>query len=360
MRVNTAILLRLRTLKLSIDQQALLLARSMPKRYTMNHVRVMNWVKCILGATAFITGTAFAQSYPSKPIRMVIPFPPGGGNDIIARFVAKRLTDRLGQPVVLDNKAGANGIVGLTAVMQAAPDGYTLGIAAAGPMAVNPARYDKLPYNPLTDFAPITNMVNYPLLLVTHPSVPAKNLQELIALAKSKPGTLFYASPGSGNSGHLAGELFNSLAKVNTVHVPYKGQGPATADLLAGQVQMLYSSIPSVLSMVQQGRLTALAIGSPKRLASLPNVPTIAESGVPGYEAYSWIGIVAPANTPREIILRLNREIVEILKEKDAVEELLRQGAIPVADSPEHFGNYMKDEIAKWGAVVKSANIKAD
>ncbi|MGA8513217.1 MAG: tripartite tricarboxylate transporter substrate binding protein [Burkholderiaceae bacterium] len=315
---------------------------------------------CAAGLLALGANAALAQAYPSKPIRMVIPFPPGGGNDIIARFVAKKLTDRLGQPVVLDNKAGANGIVGLTAVMQAAPDGYTLGIAAAGPMAVNPALYDKLPYNPLTDFAPITNMVNYPLLLVTHPSVPAKNVQELIALARAKPGTLFYASPGSGNSGHLAGELFNALAKVNTVHVPYKGQGPATADLLAGQVQMLYSSIPSVLPMVQQGRLTALAIGTAKRLASLPNVPTIAESGVPGYEAYSWIGIVAPANTPREIILRLNREIVDILKEKDAVEELLRQGAIPVADSPEHFANYMKDEIAKWGAVVKSANIKAD
>jgi tripartite-type tricarboxylate transporter receptor subunit TctC len=315
---------------------------------------------CLLGITALLAGSAWAQAYPNKPIRMVIPFPPGGGNDIIARFVAKKLSDRLGQPVVLDNKAGANGIVGLTAVMQAAPDGYTLGIAAAGPMAVNPALYDKLPYNPLTDFAPITNMVNYPLLLVTHPSVPAKNVQELIALAKGKPGTLFYASPGSGNSGHLAGELFNALAKVNTVHVPYKGQGPATADLLAGQVQMLYSSIPSVLPMVQQGRLTALAIGSPKRLASLPNVPTIAESGVPGYEAYSWIGMVAPANTPKDIITRLNREIVDILKEKDAVEELLRQGAIPVADSPEHFAAYMKDEIAKWGAVVKSAHIKAD
>jgi tripartite-type tricarboxylate transporter receptor subunit TctC len=315
---------------------------------------------CLLGLTTVLAGSAWAQAYPNKPIRMVIPFPPGGGNDIIARFVARKLSVRLGQPVVLDNKAGANGIVGLTAVMQAAPDGYTLGIAAAGPMAVNPSLYDKLPYNPLTDFAPITNMVNYPLLLVTHPSVPAKNMQELIALAKAKPGSLFYASPGSGNSGHLAGELFNSLAKVNTVHVPYKGQGPAVADLLAGQVQMLYSSIPSVLAMVQQGRLNALAIGSAQRLASLPNVPTIAESGVPGYEAYSWIGIVAPANTPRDIVVRLNREIVEILKEKEAGEELLKQGAIPVGDSPEQFASYMKDEIAKWGAVVKSANIKAD
>jgi tripartite-type tricarboxylate transporter receptor subunit TctC len=306
-------------------------------------------------------GQSWAQStYPSKPIRFVIPFPPGGGNDIIARYVGRKLSARLGQPVVLENKAGANGIVGLSAVMQSAPDGYTLGIAAAGPMAVNPALYEKLAYNPITDFTPIVNMVNYPLLLVTHPSVPAKNIQELISLAKAKPDSLFYASPGNGNSGHLAGELFNSLAKVNTSHVPYKGQGPATADLLAGQVQMLYSSIPSVLQLVQQGRLNAIAIGSAKRLASLPNVPTIAESGVPGYEAYSWIGLVAPANTPRDIIVRLNKEIVEILKDKESAEELLKQGAIPVADSPEEFAAYIKVEIAKWGAVVKSANIKPD
>ena len=312
-------------------------------------------------AVAGLTGAAaFAQAYPNKTIRMVVPFPPGGGNDIIARLVAEKLTTRLGQTVIIENKAGANGIVGLTAVMQAAPDGYTLGIAAAGPMAVNPSLYDKLPYHPVKDFMPITNMVIYPLLLVTHPSVPAKSMTELLALARAKPGTLFFASPGSGNSGHLAGELLNSLAKVNTVHVPYKGQGPATADLLAGQVQMLYSSIPSVLPMVREGRLNAIAIGSAKRLASLPNVPTIAESGVPGYEAYSWIGIVAPLKTPPDIITKLNREIVAILQQKDVEEDLLRQGAVPVGDTPEHFGQYIKDEMAKWGAVVKSANIKAD
>ena len=312
-------------------------------------------------AVAGLTGAAaFAQAYPNKTIRMVVPFPPGGGNDIIARLVAEKLTTRLGQTVIIENKAGANGIVGLTAVMQAAPDGYTLGIAAAGPMAVNPSLYDKLPYHPVKDFMPITNMVIYPLLLVTHPSVPAKSMTELLALARAKPGTLFFASPGSGNSGHLAGELLNSLAKVNTVHVPYKGQGPATADLLAGQVQMLYSSIPSVLPMVREGRLNAIAIGSAKRLASLPNVPTIAESGVPGYEAYSWIGIVAPLKTPPDIITKLNREIVAILQQKDVEDDLLRQGAVPVGDTPEHFGQYIKDEMAKWGAVVKSANIKAD
>ncbi len=314
----------------------------------------------LITVASLTAATAFAQAYPNKTIRMVVPFPPGGGNDIIARLVAEKLTTRLGQTVIIENKAGANGIVGLTAVMQAAPDGYTLGIAAAGPMAVNPSLYDKLPYNPSKDFMPITNMVIYPLLLVTHPSVPAKTMTELLALARAKPGTLFFASPGSGNSGHLAGELLNSLAKVNTVHVPYKGQGPATADLLAGQVQMLYSSIPSVLPMVREGRLNALAIGSAKRLASLPNVPTIAESGVPGYEAYSWIGIVAPLKTPPEIITKLNREIVAILQQKDVEDDLLRQGAVPVGDTPEHFGQYIKDEMAKWGAIVKSANIKAD
>ncbi len=317
-------------------------------------------LQTVIAVASLAAATAFAQAYPNKTIRMVVPFPPGGGNDIIARLVAEKLTTRLGQTVIIDNKAGANGIVGLTAVMQAAPDGYTLGIAAAGPMAVNPSLYDKLPYHPVKDFMPITNMVIYPLLLVTHPSVPAKTMTELLALARAKPGTLFFASPGSGNSGHLAGELLNSLAKVKTVHVPYKGQGPATADLLAGQVQMLYSSIPSVLPMVKEGRLNALAIGSAKRLASLPNVPTIAESGVPGYEAYSWIGIVAPLKTPQDIITKLNREIVAILQQKDVEEDLLRQGAVPVGDTPEHFGQYIKDEMAKWGAVVKSANIKAD
>lgn len=307
-----------------------------------------------------ITPNVLAQAYPSKPIRIIVPFPPGGGNDVIARVVGQKLNERLGQQVVIDNKAGANGIVGLQALMQAPPDGYTLAVAAAGPMAVNPSLYEKLPYDPLKDFAPITNMVNFPLLLVTHPSVPAKTTLELINLAKSKPKQLFFASPGSGNSGHLAGELFNSMAKVETVHVPYKGQGPALSDLLAGQVQMLYSSIPSVVGQVKSGQLKAIAVGSAKRVPSLADIPTIAESGLPGYEAYSWVGIVAPAKTPKEIVALLNREIVAILKMPDVAEKLNMQGALPVGDTPEQFAIYIKDEIAKWGAVVRSANIKVD
>ena len=301
-----------------------------------------------------------AQNYPNKPIRLIVPFPPGGGNDVIARLIAQKLSDRFGQQVVVDNKAGANGIVGLQALMQSPADGYTLAVAAAGPMAVNPSLYDKLPYDPTKDFSPITNLVNYPLLLVVHPSVPVKTTLDLVNLAKSKPQQLFFASPGSGNSGHLAGELFNTMAHVQTVHVPYKGQGPALADLLTGQVQMLYSSIPSVLPQVRSGQLNALAVGSAKRLPSLPDIPTIAETGVPGYEAYSWVGIVAPAKTPKAIVTRLNQEIVDILKQKDVAEKLNQQGALPVGDTPEQFAAYIKTEIDKWGAVVRAANIKAD
>jgi len=316
-----------------------------------------------LAALALLCGApsaALAQAYPAKPIRLIVPFPPGGGNDVIGRAMAQKLTERMGQQVVVDNRAGANGIVGLQALMQSAPDGYTIGVAAAGPMAVNPSLYDKLPYDPIKDFSIISNMVNFPLLLVAHPSLPANNVRELIALAKAKPGTIYFSSPGSGNSGHLAGELFNSMAGVKTVHVPYKGQGPALADLLAGQVQMLYSSIPSVLPFVQQNKLKALAIGSAKRIPSLSEVPTIAESGVPGYEAYSWVGMIGPAHMPRETVMRLNREINEALKQKDFADKLNHEGALPDGDSPEHFTAYIKAEIDKWGAVVRSANIKAD
>ncbi|MEI6719076.1 MAG: tripartite tricarboxylate transporter substrate-binding protein, partial [Betaproteobacteria bacterium] len=203
-----------------------------------------------IGLMCALIPFAIAQGYPNKSIRLIVPFPPGGGNDVIGRIIAQKLTERLGQQVVVDNRAGANGIVGLQALMQAPPDGYTIGVAAAGPMAVNPSLYDKLPYDPLKDFSHITNMVIFPLILVTHPSVPAKTTQELINLAKARPKQIFFATPGSGNSAHLAGELFNSMANIQTVHVPYKGQGPAMGDLVAGQVQMMFASIPSVLPQV--------------------------------------------------------------------------------------------------------------
>ena len=299
-------------------------------------------------------------AYPNKSVKLIVPFPPGGGNDVIGRVIAQKLSDRWGQTVVAENPARANGIVGLQALTQSAPDGYTLAVGAAGPLAVNPSLYARLPYDPTKDFAPITNLVNFPLLLVTHPSVPVKNVRELVALAKAKPDQLSYASPGSGNSGHLAGELFNSMAGVQTVHVPYKGQGPALTDLLSGQVSMLYSSIPSVIQQVKSGQLRALAVGSAKRLPSLPDIPTLAESGVPGYEAYSWVGLVAPAHTPADIVKKIHRDVSDILKDKEVAEKLNQQGALPVGDTPEEFGLYIKSEIAKWGKVVRDANIKAD
>ena len=313
-----------------------------------------------LGLVGAMLVSVHAQGYPNKPIRLIVPFPPGGGNDVIGRIIAQKLTERFGQQVVVDNRAGANGIVGLQALMQAPPDGYTIGVAAAGPMAVNPSLYDKLPYDSLKDFSYVTNMVIFPLILITHPSVPVKTTQELINLAKAKPKQIFFGTPGSGNSAHLAGELLNSMANIQTVHVPYKGQGPAMADLVTGQVQMMFASIPSVLPQVKSGQVNAIAMGSAKRVPSLPDIPTLSESGVPGFEAYSWVGILTPAKTPKDIITKLNKEIVDILKQKDVADSLNQQGAIPVGDSPEQFAAYVKAEINKWGAVVKSANIKAD
>lgn len=316
----------------------------------------------LLPALLILAGlTTQAQSnYPNKPVKLIVPFPPGGGNDVIARVIGQKLSDRWGQAVVIDNRAGANGIVGLQALMQSPADGYTLAVGAAGPLAVNPSLYARLPYDPVKDFAAVTNLVNYPLLLVVHPSVPVKTTRDVVTLAKAKPGQLSYASPGSGNSGHLAGELFNSMAGVNTLHIPYKGQGPALTDLLSGQVHMLYSSIPSVINQVKTGQLKAIAVGSAKRLPSLPDVPTIAESGVPGYEAYSWVGLVAPANTPSDIVHKIYRDVSDILKQADVADKLNQQGALPVGDTPEEFSQYIKAEVAKWGQVVRNANIKLD
>jgi tripartite-type tricarboxylate transporter receptor subunit TctC len=318
-------------------------------------------MRALLAALLLCTGAlALAQDYPARPLRLIVPFPPGGGNDVAGRLLAQALGERLGQQVVVENRAGANGIVGLQALMAAPPDGYTLGVGAAGPMAVNPSIYAKLPYDPLGDFTPITNLAIFPLLLVTHPSLPAKTLSQLILRAKAEPFALYYASPGAGNSGHLAGELLNHMAGVRIIHVPYKGQGPALADLLAGQVHMLWASIPSVMGHVQAGKLNALAVGTARRLDSLPEVPTAAESGVPGYEAYSWVGLIAPARLPAERLARLSLDALAVVKSKDFGEQLLKQGAIPAPTTPREFEAYIRAEIRKWGAVVKQAGIKAD
>jgi tripartite-type tricarboxylate transporter receptor subunit TctC len=304
--------------------------------------------------------TAFAQAWPNKPIRLIVPFPPGGGVDFIGRIVGQKLTERLGQQVAVDNRAGANGIVGLEIVKTSPPDGYTICAASAGPLAVNPFIYAKLPHDTLRDFTQIANMVNFPLLLVVHPSLPVRNVRELIALAKKNPDQLSYSHPGAGNSGHLAGELFVSMAKVKILSIPYKGTAPAVLAVLSGEAHLTWSSIPTILPHVRAGKVRALGVGNAQRVPSLPEFPTIAEGGVPGYEAYAWGGMIGPANMPKEIVQRLNKEIVLILKMKDVTERMLAEGTVPTPSTPEEFTAYMKAELKKWGDVVKLANIKGE
>jgi tripartite-type tricarboxylate transporter receptor subunit TctC len=319
----------------------------------------VNVISAVVIALASVAG-AQAQSYPAKPIRMIVPFPPGGGVDFVGRIVGQKLSDRLGQQVAIDNRAGANGIVGLEALKSAPPDGYTIAAASAGPLTVNPFIYKKLSYDPLRDFTPIANMINFPLLLVVHPSLPVRNVKDLISLARSRPGQLSYSSSGVGNSGHLAAELFDSMAKIRILHVPYKGTAPAGVALLSGEVQLTFSSIPTVLPHVRSGRLRALGVGNVERIASLPDFPTIAEAGLPGYEAYAWAGMIGPANMPAAIVQRLSKEITEIVAMKDVTERMLAEGTVPTPSGPEEFAAYMRAELKKWGEVVKLAGIKPE
>ena len=312
-----------------------------------------------LGALSLCPAAALAQAWPAKPIRLIVPFPPGGATDFVGRIVGQGLSERLGQQVLVDNRAGADGIVGLDVLKKSPPDGYTIATVSAGPLAVNPHLYKKLQYDTLRDFTAIANLVSVPLLLVSHPSLPVKNVKELIALAKARPGEIVYSSPGVGNSSHLASELFNSMAKVKMVHVPYKGMAPAVISVLSGEGQLLFSSIPPILPHVRSGKAITLGIGSAQRDASLPEVPTIAEAGLPGYEAYSWTGMVGPANMPKDVVQRLNKEIVAILRQKNVSDQLSTAGTVPTPSSPEEFAAYMKSEIKKWGDVVKLAKIEA-
>jgi tripartite-type tricarboxylate transporter receptor subunit TctC len=313
-----------------------------------------------LALAACIPFVALAQTWPAKPVRMLVPFPPGGGVDYAARIAGKHLSDRLGQPVVIENRAGANGIIALEALKAAAADGYTLATASNGPLVINPSMYLKLPYDPVRDFVAIGRLVNFPLLLVAHPSVSARSVPELIALAKARPGALSYSSPGIGNGSHLAAELFASMAQITLLHVPYKGTAPAATALLAGDVSLAFSSIPTVLPHVRAGKLRALAVGDLTRVPSLPEYPTIAESGVAGYEAFSWAGVIAPAGTPHEVVTRVNRELAQILRQRPIIEQFASEGTIPVPDTPEEFSAYIKSELVKWAAIVRMANIKPE
>ena len=313
-----------------------------------------------LAASCAFPVTALSQAYPSRPVRLIVPFPPGGGVDYIGRLVAKGLSERMGQQVVVENRAGANAIVGLEVLKASPPDGYTVAATSAGPMAVNPFIYAKLPHDTVKDFTYIAKMVIFPLMLVTHPSLPVKNVKDLIALAKARPNQITYSSPGAGNTGHLAAALFDSMAKIKTVHIPYKGTAPAVLAVLAGEAHMTWSSIPTILPHVRAGKARALGIGNAQRIPSLPEFPTIAESGVPGYESFAWGGLIGPANMPKDIVARLNKETIAVLNQKDVIDRMLADGTVPSTSSPEDFLAYEKSELKKWGEVVKLAGIKPE
>jgi len=306
------------------------------------------------------SATAPAQDYPSKPIRWIVPFPAGGGGDMIIRVTGQKLTERLGQAVVVENRAGAGGNVGTEAVARAAPDGYTLLMANVAPMAINASVYKKLPYNPIRDFAPITLVASFPNVLVVHPSVPARTLKELIALARARPGELTYASAGRGSTTHLAGEFFKSRAGINLLHVPYKGGGPALIDVMAGHVTLYFGSLPASLPHIRYGRLRGLAVTGLKRSEAAPDIPAVAESTFPDFEAVTWIGAVAPTGTPSTVVTLLNREIVTILRLSDVSSKLIAQGAEPLTATPDAFAAYIRSENEKWAKVVRQANIAAE
>ena len=301
--------------------------------------------------------TASAQDYPARPIRFVVPFPASGGGDIIIRALSQKLSERLGQAVVVDNRSGAGGNVGTEIVARAPADGYTLVMANISPFAINVSMYKKLPYNPLTDFTPITLVASFPNILVVHPSLPAQSVKELIALARARPGQLTYASAGAGSTTHLSAAFFKSQAKLDLVHVPYKGGGQAVIDLIAGHVTMYFSSVPGALPHVRQQRLRGLAVTSLARSGASPDTPTLAESGFPGFEAATWIGAAAPAALARPIVQRLNTEIVDIMRASEMRERLINQGAEPVTNTPEQFTAYIKSEIAKWAKIVRDTGI---
>jgi tripartite-type tricarboxylate transporter receptor subunit TctC len=309
--------------------------------------------------TAAVESSAAQQPYPNRPVRMIVAVPPGGPADTLARLVAPKLTEAFDQTVVIDNRPGANGIIAYETTARAAPDGYTFTAAATG-VVINASLYKNVPYDPIRDFAPITLGITVPNILVVHPSVAVSSTKELVAMAKAKPGTVTFASAGTGTSGHLALELFRMTAGIDVIHVPYKGGGPALADVLAGQVQSLFSIALAAAPQIKAGRLRALAITSAKRSPVAPELPTIAEAGFPGYEVVGWFGWLAPAATPRPIVNRLHVELVRALRSPDVRERLLSQSTEPVGNTPQEFGTFMRSEHAKWGKVIKAANIKVD
>ena len=323
--------------------------------------REVKGVKRMLFATALaVTGGALAQSdYPNRTVRIVVPTTPSGGSDLVARLLAPALSERWGKQVVVDNRAGAGTAIGSELVAKAPPDGYTL-LMGLSTLAINPALYAKVPYDAVRDFAPVTQAVFVPHLIIVHPSLPVKSVTDLIAFAKARPGQILFASAGRGTNQHLAMELFSTMAQIHLMHIPYKGTSPAIVDLIAGQVAVMAPSMVSALPHVRSGRLRALGVTSARRAWGAPDIPAIAEAGLPGYNSVQWIGLLAPAGTPREIVARLYRESISILRTPDSVKRLAGEGAEVVASTPDEFAAFIKTETVKWAKVAQTAGIRPE
>lgn len=314
---------------------------------------------CAFAAT-IVSLSAAAQSWPSGTVTVVVPWPPGGPSDIAARPLSKGLAEALGQTFVIDNRAGGGGNIGTAAVTRAKPDGYTLLITSSAPIVINPSLYKKMTFDPLKELAPVTNLLRVPLVLVAHPSVPAKNLKELIAHIQSKNGQFSYASSGNGTPQHLTGELANSVLKLNMAHVPYKGSAPAIADLLGGHVPIMFDSTIAIMPHIKSGKVRAIAISSAQRSPLLPDVPTFAEAGVPAIESYAWYGLFAPANTPKDVVAKINAEALKVMKQADYLKIQADTGSDYVGDTPENFGKFVAAEAVKWSKVVKESGATVD
>ncbi|MCX7136430.1 MAG: tripartite tricarboxylate transporter substrate binding protein [Proteobacteria bacterium] len=315
---------------------------------------------CLLTAMLIMASATPAQTYPIRPIRWVVTYPPGGPTDVVARAIGAKLTEAWGQQIVIDNRAGAGGVIGTDIAAKAVPDGYTLLFGTSAGLTINPALNSKLPYDAVKDFAPVSLLVLNPQILVVHPAVPVNSVKELVALAKARPGQLNYASVGIGSPNHMGMELLKALTGIDIVHVPYKGTGPAITDLLGGQVQVMFNSMPSVIPLVASGKLKGLAVGSVQRSPAVPDIPTVAEAGVPGFENVTWYGMFAPAKTPHDIIVKLNKQVVQILASPEMAQRLASQGAEPRSSTPEELTKFMRVESERWKKVIKTAGIKVE
>ena len=323
-------------------------------------LRLASGVLCMLVLALAVAHHAGAQGYPEKPIRFIVPNPPGGGADLVARVIGPKLADSWGQQVVVDNRAGAGGIIGTELAAKAEPNGYTLLLGFTANLCFAPSLFSKLPYDVVKDFSPVTLVGATSYVLAVHPSVPARSVKELVALARSKPGQLNFASNGNGQANHLAGELFKTMAGINMEHVPYKGGGPALAAVLGGETQMIFGSMLSTLPHVRAGRLRGLAVTAANRSTAAADLPTVAEAGVAGYEVSTWIGVLVPARTPKEIVAKLHAEIVKILQTTEVRQRFSGEGLEPLTTTPGEFAALIKADIAKWAEVIKGAGIRID